>query len=55
MACKGILPAAFECESCNEGYWMADITEPPEQVKNEIAALKADKSIPQAEKKEDLA
>jgi hypothetical protein len=30
-------------------------TEPPEQIKNEIAALKADKSIPEAEKKEDLA
>jgi hypothetical protein len=30
-------------------------TEPPEQIKNEIAALKADKSIPGAEKKEDLA
>ena len=29
-------------------------TEPPEQIKNEIAALKADKSIPEAEKKEDL-
>ena len=29
-------------------------TEPPEQIKNEIAALKADKSIPDAEKKEDL-
>src|SRR5207244_10708830 len=30
-------------------------TEPPEQIKKEIAALKADKSIPEAEKKEDLA
>jgi hypothetical protein len=30
-------------------------TEPPEQIKKEIAALKADKSIPDAEKKEDLA
>ena len=29
-------------------------TEPPEQIKNEIAALKADKSVPEAEKKEDL-
>ena len=29
-------------------------TEPPEQIKSEIAALKADKSIPEAEKKEDL-
>src|SRR2546422_7827020 len=30
-------------------------TEPPEQIKNEIAALKADKSVPDAEKKEGLA
>jgi hypothetical protein len=30
-------------------------TEPPEQIKNEIASLKADKSVPEAEKKEDLA
>src|SRR6266700_5056089 len=30
-------------------------TEPPEQIKKEIAALKADKSVPDAEKKEDLA
>jgi hypothetical protein len=30
-------------------------TEPPEQVRKEIAALKADKSVPEAEKKEDLA
>ena len=30
-------------------------TEPPAQIKNEIAALKADKSVPEAEKKEDLA
>ena len=30
-------------------------TEPPEQIKKEIAALKADKSVPEAEKKEDLA
>jgi hypothetical protein len=29
-------------------------TEPPEQIKNEIAALKADRSVPEAEKKEDL-
>jgi hypothetical protein len=27
------------------------LTEPPEQIKNEIAALKADKSVPEAEKK----
>src|SRR5215475_457904 len=30
-------------------------TEPPEQIKNEIAALKADKSIPETDKKEGLA
>ena len=30
-------------------------TEPPEQIKMEIAALKADKSVPEADKKEDLA
>ena len=30
-------------------------SEPPEQIKKEIAALKADKSVPDAEKKEDLA
>ena len=29
-------------------------TEPPEQIKHEIAALKADKSVPEAEKKEGL-
>jgi hypothetical protein len=29
-------------------------TEPPDQIKNEIAALKADKSVPEAEKKEGL-
>ena len=29
-------------------------TEPPDQIKNEIAALKADKSVPEAEKKEEL-
>jgi hypothetical protein len=30
-------------------------TEPPEQIKKEIAALKADKTVPEAEKKDDLA
>jgi len=30
-------------------------TEPPEQIKKEIAALKVDKSVPEAEKKQDLA
>ena len=29
-------------------------TEPPEQIKNEIVALKADKSVPEAERKEGL-
>jgi hypothetical protein len=30
-------------------------TEPPDQIKKEIAALKADKSVPEAEKEDDLA
>jgi hypothetical protein len=30
-------------------------TEPAEQIKNEIAALRADKSVPEAQKKEGLA
>jgi hypothetical protein len=30
-------------------------TEPPEQIRKDIAALKADKSVPEAQKKEDLA
>ena len=30
-------------------------TEPPEQIRKDIAALKADKSVPDAQKKEDLA
>ena len=30
-------------------------TEPPEQIKREIAALKADKTVPEAEKKDELA
>ena len=30
-------------------------TEPPEQIRKEIASLKADKTVPEAEKKEDLA
>jgi hypothetical protein len=30
-------------------------TEPPEQIRKEIAALKADKTVPEAEKKQDLA
>ena len=30
-------------------------TQPPEQIKREIAALKADKTVPEAEKKDELA
>jgi hypothetical protein len=30
-------------------------TEPPEQIKQQIAAVKADKSAPEAQKREDLA
>ena len=30
-------------------------TEPPEQIKQQIAAVKADKSVPEAQKREDLA
>ena len=30
-------------------------TEPPDQIRKDIAALKADKSVPEAQKKEDLA
>jgi hypothetical protein len=30
-------------------------TEPPEQIKKEIAALRADKSVPEADKKEGIA
>jgi hypothetical protein len=30
-------------------------TEPPEQIKRELAALKADKSVPEMEKREGLA
>jgi hypothetical protein len=30
-------------------------TEPPEQIKQQIAAIKADKSVPEAQKREDLA
>jgi hypothetical protein len=32
-----------------------NFTEPPEQIKNEIAALKADKSVPESDKKQGLA
>ena len=53
--------AQYEDVSMNISMIMSGIdpqtkkfTEPPEQIKNEIAALKADKSIPETEKKEDL-
>jgi hypothetical protein len=53
--------AQYEDVSMNISMIMSGIdpqtkkfTEPPEQIKNEIAALKADKSISEAEKKEDL-
>ena len=54
--------AQYEDVSTNIAMIMSGIdpqtkkfAEPPEQIKNEIAALKADKSIPEAEKKEGLA
>ena len=54
--------AEYEDTSMNIAMIMSGIdpqtkkfTEPPEQIKREIAALKADKSVPEAEKKEDLA
>src|SRR5262249_32926214 len=42
------------CRSPGEAEMVCSkkFTEPPEQIKNEIAALKADKSVPEAEKKE---
>jgi hypothetical protein len=52
----------FEDVSTNISMIMAGIdpqtkkfTEPPEQIRKEIAALKADKSFPEAEKKQGLA
>jgi hypothetical protein len=54
--------AEYEDASMNIAMIMSGIdpqtkkfTEPPEQIKKEIAALKADKSVPEAEKKEELA
>src|SRR2546430_7503048 len=54
--------AEYEDASMNIAMTMSGIdpqtkkfTEPPEQIKKEIASLKADKSVPEAEKKEDLA
>jgi hypothetical protein len=53
--------AEYEDVSMNISMIMSGIdpqtkkfTEPPEQIKEEIAALKADKSVPEAEKKDDL-
>ena len=53
--------AEYEDASMNIAMIMSGIdpqtkkfTEPPEQIKKEIAALKADKSVPEAEKKEGL-
>jgi hypothetical protein len=54
--------AQYEDVSMNISMIMSGIdpqtkkfTEPPEQIKNEIATLKADKSVPEAERKEGLA
>jgi hypothetical protein len=54
--------AEFDDVSMNISMIMSGIdqqtkrfTEPPEQIKKDIAALKADKSVPEAEKKEGLA
>jgi hypothetical protein len=54
--------AEYDDASMNISLIMAGIdpqtkkfTEPPEQLKKQIAGLKADKSVPEAEKKEELA
>jgi hypothetical protein len=54
--------AEYEDASMNIAMIMSGIdpqtkkfTEPPEQIKREIAALKADKTVPEAEKKDELA
>ena len=54
--------AEYDVVSMNISMIMSSIdqltkkfTEPPEQIRKEIAALKADKSVPDAEKKADLA
>ena len=53
--------AQYEDVSTNIAMIMSGIdpqtkkfTEPPEQIKREIAALKADKTVPEAEKKDEL-
>jgi hypothetical protein len=54
--------AEFDDVSTNISMIMSSIdqqtkkfTEPPEQIKQQIAAIKADKSVPEAQKREDLA
>ena len=54
--------AEFDDASTNISMIMSGIdqqtkkfTEPPEQIKQQIAAIKADKSVPEAQKREDLA
>ena len=54
--------AEYDVVSMNISMIMSSIdqltkkfTEPPEQIKREIAALKADKTVPEAEKKDELA
>ena len=54
--------AEFDNVSTNISMIMSGIdpqtkkfTEPPEQIKQQIAAVKADKSVPEAQKREDLA
>ena len=54
--------AEFDDVSTNISMIMSGIdqqtkkfTEPPEQIKQQIAAIKADKSVPEAQKREDLA
>src|SRR5205807_2989035 len=53
--------AEFDDASTNISMIMSGIdqqtkkfTEPPEQIKQQIAAIKADKSVPEAQKREDL-
>ena len=54
-------PAEYNDVAANISMIMSGIdpqtkkfTEPPEQIRKEIAALKADKSVPETEKKDDL-
>src|SRR5262245_9313319 len=54
-------PAEYNDVAANISMIMSGIdpqtkkfTEPPEQIRKEIAALKADKSVPEGEKKDDL-